>query len=224
MTQRAITVLVVDDHAVVREGIRRVLESDARIRVIGTAGTREEALRFLATESPSVILLDITLPDVTGLEFVSELTESGDAHRVLVFSIHDQAAYMLEAVRRGASGYVVKDTDPDELRHAVVTVGEGGRHFTERIRAGIDEALLKERSHERDESLLSSLTVRERDVLVGIARGLTNKAIATELSISRRTVETHRESLMRKVDIHTVAGLTRFAVRMGLVPDSESLP
>ena len=224
MTSTPIRVFVVDDHAIVREGVGRVLERDPRIRVIGGAGSRVEALRFLDENEPDVVLLDITLPDASGLDVVSEMTRSKRACPVLIFSIHDQAAYMLEAVRAGAAGYVVKDTDPEELRRAVITVAEGGRHFSERIRAGIDAALLEERGSERERALLDRLTAREQEVLLKVAEGLTNKAIAAELDISRRTVETHRESLMRKTDIHTVAGLTRFAIRTGLLPDAKPSP
>lgn len=212
-----IRVLVADDHAVVREGIRHVLATTHGFDVVGEAASGADAIRLTEEQEPDVIVLDVSMPDGTGLEVIDELRRAAPQARVLILSVHDEAEYVLQAVRAGANGYLRKDSSPAELRDAVRAVDRGESFFSPTMAVRLSDALRVESSRMARVSRLALLTSRERDVLEGIANGETNKEIAARYGISPRTVETHRESLMRKLDIHSVAGLTRFAVEEGLV-------
>ncbi|UCF39709.1 MAG: response regulator transcription factor [Gemmatimonadota bacterium] len=219
MTEELIRVLVVDDHAVVREGIRTVLEGTAGFEVVGEAGDGAEAMVLAERHHPDVVLLDVTMPGQSGLQVASRLRKRLPSTRVLILSMHDRTEYVLEAVRAGASGYLLKDASPRDLRDAVRTVQKGEAYFAPAVAQKLSAALRGELEEEQRRGNLGLLTPREQEVLTLIADGRTNKEIAGELGISPRTVETHRESLMRKLRIHTVAGLTRFAIDAGLIND-----
>lgn len=205
MSDASVTVCIADDHAVVREGIRRVLEGEPGVRVIGEAGDGDAALDLVETLHPEVLVVDVAMPGRTGLAVAAELTRRGSSTRVLVLSMHDEPQYIREARRAGARGYLLKDSPPAALRRAVRDVQRGMELFPRDL-GPVDGA-----------SPLDLLTPREREVLVRIARGDTNKEIAARFGISPRTVETHRESLMGKLGIRTVAGLTRLALEEGLL-------
>jgi DNA-binding NarL/FixJ family response regulator len=211
-----IRVLVADDHAVVREGIRNVLAAAHGFDIVGEAASGTEAVTLAAECEPDVALLDVSMPDGTGLEIIGEVRRVAPRARVLILSVHDEAEYVLQAVRAGANGYLRKDSSPNELREAVRTVDRGESAFSPAMAVRLSDALRGESDRMARASKLALLTGRERDVLEGIANGETNKEIASRYGISPRTVETHRESLMRKLDIHSVAGLTRLAVEEGL--------
>jgi DNA-binding NarL/FixJ family response regulator len=199
---------------IVRTGIRHVLESEPGFEVVGEAGNGAEALSLAAELLPDVVVLDISMPDVSGLELAARLRDIGDS-RVLILSMHNNTEYVLESVRAGAHGYLLKDTAATELRTAIRAVCQGESYFSPPVASRLSAAVRGERDH--GPGGLEQLTAREREVLLGIARGRTNKEIATELHISHRTVETHRESLMRKLQIRTVAELTRFALGAGIL-------
>jgi DNA-binding NarL/FixJ family response regulator len=211
---KPIRVLVADDHTIVRSGIRHVLESEADFEVVGEAGSGSEAITLASDLQPDVVVLDISMPGQSGLEVAAQLRGSSAA-RVLILSMHNNAEYVLESVRAGAHGYLLKDTAASELRSAIRAVCRGESYFSPPVASRLTAAVRGEQALQR--SQLDQLTGREREVLLGIARGRTNKEIAAELGISHRTVETHRESLMRKLQIHTVAELTRFAIGAGVV-------
>lgn len=202
-----------DDHTIVRTGIRHVLEGEAGFEVVGEAADGSEALSLALELRPDVIVLDISMPHESGLEVAARLRSNVSSSRVLILSMHDNAEYVLESVRAGAHGYLLKDTAATELRNAVRAVCRGESYFSPPVASRLSAAL----RGEHDTHPLDQLTGREREVLLGIARGRTNKEIAAELGISHRTVETHRESLMRKLQIRTVAELTRFALATGIV-------
>lgn len=210
-----IRVLVVDDHTIVRAGIRHVLESETGFEVVGEAGTASEAVALTATLQPDVVVLDISLPGTSGLQVAATLHEHSPLPRVIILSMHDNAEYVLESVRAGADGYLLKDAAATELRSAIRTVCRGESYFSPAVASRLKEALRGE--HDTHAGSLAQLTAREREVLQGVARGRTNKEMAAELGISHRTVETHRESLMRKLQIRTVAELTRFAIGAGIL-------
>lgn len=219
-----IRVLVVDDHAVVREGIRHVLAGEPGFEVVGEAANGEQALALASAERPDVIVLDVTMPGESGLRVAPKLRAAVPETRVLIMSMHENAEYVREGVRAGASGYLLKDSAAAELRLAVRAVHAGGTYFSTHAALGLSGAPVPGAATsaappapdaaepEPAPPPADGLTARERDVLDGIARGLTNKEIAAELGISHRTVETHRESLMRKLGIRTVAGLTRYVL------------
>lgn len=213
-----IRILIADDHALVREGIRLVLATEPDFEVVAEAATGREAVEMAVRHRPDVVVLDITMPEETGLAAAARLRELLPSARVLLLSMHDQAEYVREGIRIGTHGYILKDSAGSELRTAIRTVYAGGTFFSAAVVRRLTATTSVQAPVAAD--LLNDLTPRERDVLQGVARGLTNKAIAAELGISRRTVEAHRESLMKKLEIHNVAGLTRFALEAGL---TESL-
>ena len=204
-----IRVLIADDHAVVREGIRHVLSAEEGFEIVGEAGNGADAVRMAAELRPDVVVLDLSMPEQSGLDAAPTLSASGA--RVLVLSIHDHEEYVLQSVRAGAHGYLRKDSSPAELRHAVRTVHEGGSVFSAPVARTLSSALRNERRG-------AELTPRERDVLVAIASGLTNKEIAARFGISVRTVESHRDALMKKLGVKGAAALTRFAIEAGMAP------
>ena len=214
MTEETIRVLVADDHAIVRTGIRHVLESEPGFAVVGEASNGAEALELVQSLRPDVAVLDISMPAASGLQVTQELRRLAPDTRVLILSMHDNTEYVLESVRAGAHGYILKDTAATELRGAILAVRRGESYFSPPIARRLT-AVVRGVTEEQD--LLGQLTARERQVLVGVAQGRTNREIALELGISHRTVETHRESLMRKLGIRTVAGLTRVALEAGLI-------
>jgi DNA-binding NarL/FixJ family response regulator len=214
--ERPIRVLIADDHTVVREGIRHVLEREPGFHVVAEAATGAEALEQAAAHQPDVIVLDISMPGESGLQVTERLRAAVPTARVLILSMHDNAEYVVEGVRSGAHGYLLKDTAATELRNAVRAVWRGESYFSPPIASRLSAALRGELGA-APRGALDQLTAREREVLLGVARGRTNKEIAAALGISHRTVETHRESLMRKLGIRTVAGLTRLALEAGLV-------
>lgn len=210
-----IRVLLVDDHPLVREGIRLALSAPG-FEVVGEAATGAAGFREAIRLAPDVVVMDISLPDETGLVVAGRLRRAAPATRVMMLSVYHQSEYILEAARVGAHGYLLKDTLPADLREAIRTVAGGGTHFATAISGGgapIAPALPRDAS-----TALGQLTARERQVLIGVAQGLTNKDIAARLGLSPRTVESYRESLIRKLGIPSVAGLTKFALDADLLP------
>jgi DNA-binding NarL/FixJ family response regulator len=214
-----IRVLVVDDHAVVREGIRHVLSDGAEFSVVGEAQSGAEAVASAARLQPNVVVLDISMPGGSGLHAVGELLERVNGVRVLMLSVHEDLEYVLESLRAGAHGYLRKDSTPAELREAIRALHSGRTYYSPELASQMAEALRKGKEPKAETPSLATdvLTAREREILVHIAQGKTNKEIGLELGISTRTVEAHRDSLMRKLGIRTVAGLTRLALEQGLL-------
>lgn len=217
MTGAPIRVLVADDHAIVRTGIRHVLEGEPGFAVVGEASNGTEALALALELRPDVAVLDISMPGVSGLQAAAELRLRLPETRVLILSMHDNTEYVLESLRVGVHGYLLKDSAAAELGDAIRAVCRGESFFSPPVARQLGEVVRGELGGESFDAL-GHLTGRERQVLVGVARGQTNKEIAQELGISHRTVESHRESLMRKLEVYTVAGLTKLALESGLVP------
>lgn len=216
MTADPIRVLVADDHAIVRTGIRHVLESEPGFAVVAEAATGAEALELAGSLRPDVAVLDISMPGESGLRVAAELRQRSPDTRVLILSMHDNTEYVLESLRAGAHGYLLKDSAATELRGAIRAVRRGESYFSPAI-AGKLGAVVRGDTAASAAGALAQLTARERQVLVGVAQGHTNREIAQQLGISHRTVESHRESLMKKLGVRTVAGLTRLALEAGLV-------
>jgi DNA-binding NarL/FixJ family response regulator len=215
MNEKPIRVLVADDHTIVRTGIRHVLEGEAGFEVVGEAANGAQALSLAESLQPDVVVLDISMPDESGLEVADRLRRGSAAPRVLMLSMHSNTEYVLESLRAGAHGYLLKDAAATELRSAIRAVCRGESYFSPPIASSLSAAVRAEQGP--GSTPLEQLTAREREVLQGIATGRTNKEIAAELGISHRTVETHRESLMKKLQIRTIAELTRFALGAGIV-------
>lgn len=215
-----IRLVLVDDHVIVREGLRHVLEEAPEFQIIGEGATAAEAIRLAGELKPDVLVLDISMPGGSGLHAVPEILECAPATRVLMLSVHDDAEYILESVRAGAHGYCRKDSAPDELRRAIKTVSAGDTYFSALVVQRVAQALREGKSAKDVESPTPPgtevLSPREREVLRCIAQGRANKEIGAQLGISTRTVEAHRQALMKKLGIHTVAGLTRYCLEHGI--------
>ena len=211
-----IRVLIADDHTVVREGLRHVLTGAPGFAVVAEAADASEAIRLAEQHQPDVVVLDISMPGGSGLQAVEEIRRRAPSTRILMLSVYDQHEYVVESVRAGAHGYLRKDTTPAELRHAISAVFTGGAYFSPAVARHLTAAI-RGQSEEAGQGMLELLTPREREVLIRIARGLTNKQAAAELGISTRTVEAHRDNLMKKLGIKSVAGLTRFAIQHDLI-------
>ena len=209
----AIRVLIADDHAVVREGIRHVLSVDSAFDVVGEASNGAEAVSLAQSLQPDVIVLDLSMPELSGLAAAEQIRTTTPAARILVLSIHDHEEYVRQSVKAGAQGYLRKDSSPAELRSAIRAVYEGASFFGAAAARSLSSAL-------EEQSPLATLTPRERDVLVEVAKGASNKEIASHLNISVRTVESHRDALTKKLGIRGAASLTRFAIDAGLLRTS----
>lgn len=212
-----IRVLIADDHAVVREGIRHVLGADPGFMVVGEATDGRRAVELACELDPDVVVLDISMPGLSGLEAAEQIRRAVPDARILVLSIHDHEEYVARSVRAGAYGYLRKDSSPAELRDAVRAIHQGERYFGAPAPRAIATALAEPDALPDSRDRLAQLTTREREVLIEIAHGRSNKEIAARFNLSVRTVESHRESLSRKLELRGTAALTRFALDVGVL-------
>jgi two-component system nitrate/nitrite response regulator NarL len=216
-----IKVLVVDDHPVVRKGLQSCLERQPRLKVVGEASDGEEALSKTRELGPDVVLMDISMPKMSGLAVTELMRKQSPKVKVLILSMHSNREYIFRIIQAGAHGYVSKVAKPEELFRAIEMVYEGEPFFSPDIaRAALNQLV----SSGGKGPPFDQLTSREREVLVLIAEGKSNKEIASKLGIGVRTIETHRERIMRRLDIHSVAGLTKFAVANGMIPLEGGAP
>lgn len=215
-SNKKIRIILADDHPIVRTGIKNALADQKNIEVIGEASNGIQALKKAKELSPDIVLMDISMPGMGGLEAAQRLRTTLPKVKVLVFTMHDNKEYVLEIIRSGASGYVLKDTSTLELVRAIETVHRGGTFFSSKVSQFLLDQYVKKVAS-GDEKSETELTAREKEVLVLVARGKSNKEIAGELSMSTRTVETHREKIMKKLNVHSVAEMTQHAISRGLV-------
>jgi two-component system nitrate/nitrite response regulator NarL len=214
VVKKKIKILLVDDHPVVRKGLHSCLSNRENIKVVGEASEGREAIQKVKELEPDIVLMDLNMPGMDGLTVTETVRKEFPQTKVLVLSMHSNREYVLRIVKAGARGYILKDAPPDELVRAIESVNNGDAFFSPTVA----RIALNQYVSESDETdPLSRLSDREREVLVHIAEGLSNKEIAQMLGIGVRTIETHRERVMRKLDIHSVAGLTKFAIAHGLI-------
>lgn len=212
-TNKKIKLMVVDDDPLVRKGIILCLAHSNDIHVVGELGDPRNVVAKTRELQPDVVLMDIGMPQMSGLVATCLLHEEFPEIKVLILSIHDNPEHLRKAIAAGARGYALKGTSADDLVHAVETVYQGQAYFSpEMMRVTLDQFLKGDQTTDKPR-----LTEREREVLVLVAEGRSNKETASELGVSVRTIETHRENLMRKLGIRSAAGLTRFAVANGFV-------
>jgi two-component system, NarL family, response regulator NreC len=211
-----LSVLLVDDHAVVRAGLKLLLEREHDIDVVGEAGTAHEAVLAHRELSPDVVVMDVVLPDESGIEATRTIVRERPGARVLVLSMQDDPSYVREAFGAGASGYLLKEGADSDLVQAVREVGSGGRY----VHPGLGARLITAETAERSKAAADPLSAREREVLLLLALGHTNQEIAHLLTISVRTAETHRAHIMRKLRLQTRADLVRHALATGLLTDA----
>ncbi len=213
-----IRVVLADDHTLVRAGIRALLEKLPDVHVVAEASDGREAVHLVTTTQPDVVLMDIAMPGLNGLEATRRLVKEFPAIRVLILSMHKNEEYVWQALRAGAVGYLLKDADLAELALAITAVTRGETYLSPPISKHVIREYVQRVGGE--ETGLEQLTPRQREILQLIAEGHTTKMIAQRLGLSVKTVETHRVQMMERLDIHEIAGLVRYAIRMGVVlPD-----
>ncbi len=211
-------ILLVDDHPLIADGVRAQLAAEEGLEVVGQASSGTEALEAMERLSPDLTVLDLNLPDMGGLE-IARRGQADFPHHIVVLTMHDEEEYVVHAVSAGVRGYVLKDAHPAELVRAIRTVAGGGVYYC----SAISKYFVK-RFRTSSAERIPRLTMRERQVLVQVADGLTNLAIAAELDLSLHTIQTYRERIMKKLDLHSVADLTRYAIREGLVTATAISP
>jgi len=210
-----IRVLLADDHALVRAGIRSLLGAMAEVEVVGEASSGEEALELAQRKNPDVVLMDIAMRGITGLEAAAAMRERLPAVRVVILSMHSGEEYVLQALRAGAAGYLLKDAATGELELALRSVMRGESWLSPAVSRQVVEGYVQRTGGETAPEVL---TARQREVLRLVAGGKSTKEIAFLLNLSVKTVETHRAQIMDRLGIRDVAGLVRYALRTGLVP------
>jgi len=224
MFMQRITVLLAEDHKIVREGLRKLLEAEPDIQVVGEADTGRQAVELARKLRPAVVVMDIAMPLLNGSEATRHIRQAVPDTKVLILSAHSDDAYIEQAIALGAAGYLVKQTSAHFLSEAIREVQKGNTFFSPSIAKQLhnhyhkasDPGGLAKKKGDR-------LTSREAEVLQLIAEGQANKQVATELGISVKTVEKHRQRLMEKLNIHDTAGLTRYAIAAGIIESSVQL-
>jgi len=218
--KKNIRLLLVDDHPVVRKGVASCLARHPRLEIVAEASDGVEAVRKAKELCPDIVVTDIDMPNMNGLAVAEVLHRELPQVKVLVLSMYSNSEYVLRIIRSGARGYVLKEASPDELIKAIETIDAGEAFFS----SDVARVALNQMVHgSGDVADSDQLTQRESEVLVQIAEGGSNKEIANKLGVSVRTVETHRERIMRKLNIHSVAGLTKYAITKGLIPLRQGL-
>jgi DNA-binding NarL/FixJ family response regulator len=213
-----IRVLLVDDHTILREGVRSLLMEESDIAVVGEADDGLEALELVSELVPDVVIMDMVMPRMGGLEATRAIKESHPDVRVLILSMYDDDEYVQQIIQAGASGYVLKRVAAGELVRAIREVDKGSSFLQPRIAAKlIEDYVRRTRGGEPEQAAADPLTEREREVLRLIAEGNTNQRIAEQLHLSKKTVESHRANIMRKLDLHDVTELVKYALRQGLI-------
>lgn len=213
-------ILLADDHALVRQGFRALIDAIADFEVVGEAADGREALKLIRAFAPDVALMDISMPELNGLDATAHARRERPQLRVIIVSMHATEAYVLEALRAGAAGYLLKDADAGELERAIRAVVRGERYLAPALSHHVIERLMRF-EHGDTAAATEALTARQREVLQLVAEGRSTREIAARLNLSIKTVETHRAQLMQRLEIYDVAGLTRYALRIGLIDPSR---
>jgi DNA-binding NarL/FixJ family response regulator len=213
---RIVTIILADDHALVRAGIRTLLEKLPGISILGEAGDGRATLALVAEKQPTLVLMDISMPNLNGLDTTARIVRDHHPTKVLILSMHTGEDYVLQALRAGASGYLLKDAATAELKIALDAVGRGETYLSASISKGVLARHRLQANAPRAEST-KSLTPRMTEIVQLIAEGRSTKEIAFLLNLSVKTIETHRMHLMARLDLHDVAGVVRYAMRSGLI-------
>jgi len=211
----SVKIVLADDHSIVRQGLRALIEKQSDMRVIGEASNGRETVAMAGELLPDVILMDVSMPDMNGIEATRRIRTAFPEIKVLALSMHSDRRFAIEMLRAGAYGYLLKDSAFEEMAHAIRAVMSGHTYLCHKI-ADIVIRDYMDITTKGEVSVFSALTVREREVLQLIAEGKSTKEIASILGVSVKTIETHRQQMMEKLDIHSVAELTKYAIREGL--------
>ena len=221
-------IVIAEDHTILREGLRALISSNPNFDIVGEAEDGRDAIRCVEKLTPDLILLDLSMPRMNGMEAIKEIKKQCPETKILVLTVHRTEEYILATLRAGANGYVLKDATHAELLMAIKSVLMGKRYLSPGVSEKVIEGYLEGRKTLRSSTPWDTLTQREREVLKLIAEGYKNKEIADYLYISVKTVEKHRANLMKKLDLHSTSSLTAFAMEKGLmnmeIPINSSLP
>ena len=209
--------IIAEDHTILREGLRSLLSSDPDLDIVGEAQDGQEAIRCVEKLKPSLVLMDLSMPRMSGMDAIKEIKKRSPDTKILVLTVHKNEEYIVATLQAGADGYALKDSTHIELGIAIKNVLSGNHYISPGISGRVIEGYLEGRKPFKPTSPLRTLTQRERGILKMIAEGYKNKEIADYLCISVKTVEKHRANLMQKLDLHNVSALTAFAMEKGLV-------
>ena len=221
-----IRIILADDHNIVRAGLRSLLEKTCNISIIAEASNGREALELIRKHKPNIVLLDIAMPELNGLEVTQSIVKEFPEIGIIILSMHKSEEYVLQALRFGASGYLLKDTAANELELAINAVMKGEKYLAPFVSKSVIENLLtridiKDSKVEINKLHLEKLTSRQREILQLIAEGNSTKEIAFKLNVSIKTVEAHRKQLMDRLHIYDIAGLVRYAIKIGIISNEK---
>ena len=215
-------IVIAEDHQLFREGLKAMLLSRGNLELVGEAEDSLEAIRIVQGRQPDLLLLDLSMPRLSGISVIRDIKRQFPEILILVLSIHESDQYVLEAFDAGANGYCIKDASRKELMMAIDSVLEGKTYISPGIADNVMEGYLEGRKHLKEKTAWDTITQREREVLKLLAEGHTNKEIAEFLNISVKTVEKHRANIMQKTDLHNASALTAYAIQQGLVNPDQS--
>ena len=210
-------IVIAEDHTILREGLKALFATDPVLDVVGEAEDGREAIRRVEELKPDLLMLDLSMPRMNGIEAIREIKQQSPATKILVLTVHKTEEYVLASLEAGADGYVIKDATRAELLMAIANVLAGKRYLSPEVSEKVIEGYLAGKKASKPLAPGDTLTVREREVLKLIAEGYKNKEIAEYLCISLKTVEKHRDNLMKKLDLHSSSALTAYAMERGLV-------
>lgn len=208
-----IKVILADDHQLFRDGIKSVLSAEQDIEVIAEANNGRELLQLINECSPQIVISDITMPDMSGIDACKEISSKYPCVKVLILSMHTNEEFIIEAIKSGAQGYLPKDTGRTDLLKAIRTLNDGNEFFS----AEVSQTIIRNLMKQKDESPISTLTQRELEIIKLVAEGLLNKEIANKLCISIRTVDAHKNNIMNKLELRTNVDLVKFAIKHKLI-------
>lgn len=209
-----INVMLVDDHSMIREGLKQLLEFDGTIKVVGEASNGVECLEKIYTCNPDVLLLDINMPEMNGIEVLKKMKADNSQIKVLILTVHNEMDYLMKAVDIGVDGYILKDSESLELKKAIMAVKDGENYIQPSLIPALNSQLV---NRDSDKDMISSLTNRELEVLVQVANGMFNKEIATNLNISERTVKNHISNIFKKIDVSDRTQAAVFAIKNNII-------
>lgn len=210
----AIRVMIADDHSLIREGLRQLLEFDGSIKVVGEAANGVECLENLKKYDPEVLLLDINMPEMNGIEVLKKMKEDQSSVKVLILTVHNELEYLMNAVDIGVEGYIMKDSESSELKKAIKAVRDEENYIQSSLIPILNNQLL---NRDMDKDKVATLTNRELEVLVQVANGMFNKEIATNLNISERTVKNHISNIFKKIEVSDRTQAAVFAIKNNII-------
>lgn len=214
---KKVKVLIAEDHTIVREGLKALLGSDPDLEICGEADNGKDAIKLVQGLNPDIVLMDLSMPRIHGLEAIREIRKTNPATKILVLTVHDDEEYISATLRSGASGYVLKNDSYNELLSSIKTVLSGKPYLSPAISQTIIQGYLHGKKSDDVRTGYETLTARERETLKLIAEGIRNREIAEFMGISSKTAEKHRSNLMKKLDLHSVSAITAFAAKKGLI-------